>query len=259
MTTDVTRDLESTSSMHTAPGDTVKRRVLIAFGSKRGGTAEIAEAIAAALRERGLAVDCARASAVRDVARYDAVIVGGALYMFRWVREARRFVRIHTDELRARPVWMFSSGPLDASAGTTELPPVRGVAALMARVGARGHATFGGRLRSDATGFPAAAMAKKQAGDWRDWDRIRAWAHKTADTIEVTPRPAAAAPVRPARWTPGALGLLIGGGALLAWLAGEVAVLHSVHVLQLGYLAIAVVMLAVALHRRARPLAARLH
>jgi hypothetical protein len=101
-------------------------------------------------------------------------------------------------------------------------------------------------------------MAKQHAGDWRDWDRIRAWADQTADAIAMAPRPAAAPLVRPARWTPGALGLLICGAALLAWLAGEVAVLRSVHVLQLGYLAVAVVMLAVALHRRAHPLATRL-
>jgi menaquinone-dependent protoporphyrinogen oxidase len=47
--------------------------------------------------------------------------------------------------------------------------PVRGVAALMAHLGAEGHATFGGRLAADATGFPAAAMAKTHAGDWRSW------------------------------------------------------------------------------------------
>ena len=65
-------------------------------------------------------------------------------------------------------------------------------------------------------------------------------------------------PVREVRWTPGALGLLLGGGVLLAWLAGEIAVLRSVHALQLGYLAIAVAMLAVALHRRPRRVAASL-
>jgi menaquinone-dependent protoporphyrinogen oxidase len=82
------------------------RRVLVAYGSKRGGTAEIAEAIAAAMRERGLEVDCRHAAEVSDVGAYDAVIAGGALYMFRWVREARRFVARHAHALRGRPVWM---------------------------------------------------------------------------------------------------------------------------------------------------------
>ena len=46
--------------------------------------------------------------------------------------------------------------------------------------GARGHVTFGGRLRPDATGFPANAMARKLSGDWRDPDQIRGWAASVA-------------------------------------------------------------------------------
>ena len=253
MTADATRDLASSSFTRAASGGAGKRRVLIAFGSKRGGTAEIARAIAEALRDRGFEVDCVRAAEVRDVSRYDAVLVGGALYMYRRVREARRFVRRHADGLRTRPTWMFSSGPLDASAGAAELPPVRGVAAMMALVNARGHATFGGRLTPDAKGFPAAAMAKTQAGDWRDWDRIRAWAHATADAIEAAPRPAAAPPVRATGWSAASIGLLLGGTALLVWLASEIALLRTVHVLQLGYLALAIAMVATALLGRPRP------
>jgi menaquinone-dependent protoporphyrinogen oxidase len=175
------------------------KRVLVAFGSKRGGTAEIATAIADTLRARGLTVDCMRAAEARDVASYDAFVVGGALYAMRWIREARRFVVRNAATLRARPVWMFSSGPLDDSANRQSLRPVRGVAALMAHVGGRGHATFGGRLAPDATGFPAAAMAKTHAGDWRSWDQIKDWAGDIAQTLATQPQPAAPA-LRPTRW-----------------------------------------------------------
>jgi menaquinone-dependent protoporphyrinogen oxidase len=51
---------------------------------------------------------------------------------------------------------------------------------LLERIGARGHVTFGGRLAADAKGFPASAMAKTHAGDWRDPDRIRGWAAEVA-------------------------------------------------------------------------------
>jgi len=47
---------------------------------------------------------------------------------------------------------------------------------LMEQVGTQGHATFGARLLPGARGFPAGAMAKKHAGDWRHADRIRSWA-----------------------------------------------------------------------------------
>jgi ethanolamine utilization protein EutM len=49
----------------------------------------------------------------------------------------------------------------------------------------------------------------------------------------------------------GAVKAATDAGAAAARRVGDV---RSVHVLQLGYLAVAVVMLAVALHRRARPL-----
>ncbi len=45
----------------------------------------------------------------------------------------------------------------------------------MDQVHARGHVTFGGRLPADAKGFPASAMAKKNAGDWRDQEQVRSW------------------------------------------------------------------------------------
>ena len=54
-----------------------------------------------------------------------------------------------------------------------------------ARTGAREHVTFGGRLSVDARGFPASAMAKKSAGDWRDPERVRAWTHRIASQLRT--------------------------------------------------------------------------
>ncbi|MCP9977436.1 hypothetical protein LUX32_07120 [Actinomadura madurae] len=41
---------------------------------------------------------------------------------------------------------------------------------------ARGHITFGGRLTSDATGFLASKIAQRTSGDYRNRDRVDAWA-----------------------------------------------------------------------------------
>ena len=112
------------------------------------------------LREEGLEVDLVPPNQVKRLDEYEAVVVGGALYASRWHRAAKRFVKRHTGELRERPVFFFSSGPLDDSATKKDIPPVKRVQALMERVGARGHVTFGGRLSPDAKGFPASAMAK---------------------------------------------------------------------------------------------------
>jgi menaquinone-dependent protoporphyrinogen oxidase len=159
--------------------------VLVTYGSKRGGTEGLAQIVADCLSEEGFTVDITPAGKVRGVNGYDAVIVGGALYALRWHRAARRFVKRHTAELRLRPVYFFSSGPLDDSASQKDIPPVKGVEKLMRRVGAKGHVTFGGRLSSDAKGFPASAMAKKNAGDWRDPAQVRAWASSIAPALRT--------------------------------------------------------------------------
>jgi hypothetical protein len=80
-------------------------------------------------------------------------------------------------------VWFFSSGPLDDSADQEDIPATTQVADLAERVGAKSHVTFGGRLESDAKGFPGSAMAKTKSGDWRNPDRIRAWAVELATEI----------------------------------------------------------------------------
>ncbi len=149
--------------------------ILVVYGSKRGGTEGLANMVGEGLRRDGFIVEVAKARAVRSVAGYEAVIVGGALYAGRWHRDAKRFVKRNERQLREVPTYFFSSGPLDESAVTRDIPPVRGVQSLMDRVNARGHVTFGGRLAPDARGFPAAAMAKKLAGDWRDAQQVDSW------------------------------------------------------------------------------------
>jgi menaquinone-dependent protoporphyrinogen oxidase len=140
--------------------------------------------VADALRHEGFTVEVSPARAVRRLENYEAVIVGGALYAFRWHRDARRFVKRHARQLRDRPTYLFSSGPLDDSAAQKEIPPVKGVQQLMDKIGARGHVTFGGRLTPDAKGFPASAMAKKNSGDWRDPQYVQAWVHRIAADLQ---------------------------------------------------------------------------
>ncbi len=151
-------------------------RVLVAYATKLGSTREIAEFIGDTLRDRGLEVDVAPARTVTDLAPYQAVVLGSALYAAHWQREANRFVLRHTHALRMRPVWLFSSGPLDHSADAGVLPPAPSVAITTDPIGARDHRTFGGRLRADAPGIDSRILATHPTGDFRDWDAIRAWA-----------------------------------------------------------------------------------
>lgn len=152
-------------------------KVLVAYGTTNGSTARIAETVAEVLRKEGVPAEAVPAHSVTDVESYGAVVVGGGLYAGRWHKDARRFVRRHGRALAGRPLWFFSSGPLDASATEKDIPPVPGVRRAMTRLDAREHATFGGCLEEGAKGFLARKIVSSgKGGDFRDFERIEAWA-----------------------------------------------------------------------------------
>ena len=66
--------------------------VLVAYASKHGTTREVAEFVARTLECRGLAVELEEAARVDSVAHYEAVVVGGGLYMGKWHKDARRLL-----------------------------------------------------------------------------------------------------------------------------------------------------------------------
>jgi len=164
-------------------------RVLVAYGSKNGGTAGLAQMIGQELTASGFTAEVVPAAEVRGLDGYDAVVLAGALYAARWHRDARRFARRHATALRVRPLWLVSSGPIGPSADGPEPRPVRQVAALASSLGARGQVTFGGRLEAGAKGFVAGKMARKVAGDWRDPAKVHAWATGVTEELRRTHAP----------------------------------------------------------------------
>lgn len=167
------------------------RRILVSYGSKHGATAEIADAVAATLREAGLPVDVRAAGQVDSVAPYRAVILGSAVYAGRWRRDALRLLR--RPELGQLDVWLFSSGPVGEDQGDPEQrerwtkPPK--VEELGKRIGAHEHVGFGGMVAEDA-GFMRKRMARQtpaELRDRRDWTQIEAWARGIADTLKSRP------------------------------------------------------------------------
>ena len=156
---------------------------LVAYATKLGSNAEIAEVIAATLRDAG---HHAAAHAVREVEGlddWDAVILGSAIYAAHWQRDANRFVTKYREGLRSRPLWLFSSGPLDAGLARADLPLSPRAAEITADLGVRGHRTFGGRLLADAPVDPQ-VLATHPLGDFRDWEIIRAWARAIAEQLD---------------------------------------------------------------------------
>jgi menaquinone-dependent protoporphyrinogen oxidase len=159
-------------------------RFLVAYATKRGSTREIAEELSTALEQDGFDVTVSSAAEVGDVAPYDAVVLGSSVYLYRWHRAARRFVRAFATALAGRSVWLFSTGPLDDSASTGELAPGMDAMRAATQLAARGHRTFGDRLDPGTPGRLARSMASRGAeGDYRDMDQVRAWAHAIAAQV----------------------------------------------------------------------------
>ena len=159
-------------------------KVLVAYASKHGSTAEIALAVGETLRGLGLTVDCVDAGEVGDVESYDAVVLGSAVYMKRWRGDAKHFLRKHGKELSQRPFWVFSSGPIGDPSGdkpSWEEPPR--IVERAEALGVREHVIFGGRVPTDPHGPAQRAMVENtppQYRDRRDWDEIRGWASRIA-------------------------------------------------------------------------------
>ena len=169
-----------TASAEPAP---TGRRALVAFASKYGGNAEVAVAIGETMAGAGLHVDVCPAAEVPSLAGYDAVILGSGLYSATWLRDANKFIRTHRAALEGLPVWLFSSGPLDHSADTAELPMSPHVAEVLRDLPIRQHRTFGGRLLPETPEVKAGIVARHRIGDFRDFDRIRAWATAIAASV----------------------------------------------------------------------------
>ena len=155
--------------------------VLVGYATRYGSTQEVAEAVAATLRECGLEVDIQPMRKVRTLAGYSAVVLGAPLFMFRWHEDALRFLSRHREALMERPVAVFALGPVHDPYDEDEwqsshdqldkelakYPWLRPIALEM----------FGGKYDPAKLRFPVNLLAGKEpASDLRDWTSIRDWA-----------------------------------------------------------------------------------
>jgi len=159
--------------------------VLVGFSSRHGATAQIAEAIGAALVEHGVAAEVADVEELDGIVGYDAFVLGSAIYMGHWTKPARAFVGARGGELRDRPVWLFSSGPI-GDPPKPDGPDTTAIEAIMAATGAREHRLFAGRLDKSELGLKEGAAVRfvgAPEGDFRDWEAIREWTGEIAAEV----------------------------------------------------------------------------
>lgn len=173
--------------------------VLVAYATRHGATAGIAEHIAATLTDHGLTAEARPVEEVERLDGYDAVVLGGAAYMFHWLKPAVRFAKKHRAELSSRPVWLFSSGPLGTdrvdAQGNNVLESTRPKEfnELTTLLKPRGERVFFGAYDPEAppigigerlTRHLPAARDSFPAGDFRDWETISTWAEQIAAELD---------------------------------------------------------------------------
>jgi menaquinone-dependent protoporphyrinogen oxidase len=170
--------------------DKMDSRVLVAYATKYGATTEISEKIGQVLRQAGLDTDVLPVDRVTDAATYKAVVLGSAVYMGRWRKEAAKFLKSNEKVLTDRPVWFFSSGPMDFG-DPVELAEgwrfPKGLQPVADRIRPRDIAVFHGVLEMKKLNFLEKFMIKKveaPLGDFRDWETIASWATAIVDELK---------------------------------------------------------------------------
>ena len=169
----------------------MSEQVLVAYATKYGATAEIAQKIGEVFRQAGLAADVRPVAGVGDLRPYGAVVLGSAVYIGQWRKEAARFLKEREVELAQKSVWLFSSGP------TGEGDPVEltqgwkfpaKLQPIADRIGPRDIALFHGASDPDKLNFIEKWMLKNikvPVGDFRDWEAIVSWARTIAEELQA--------------------------------------------------------------------------
>jgi menaquinone-dependent protoporphyrinogen oxidase len=155
--------------------------VLVGYATQYGSTQEVAEAVAAALRENGLEVDIQPLRNVRSLAEYRAVVMGAPLLMFHWHKDALQFLARHRKDLTERPVAVFALGPThdpyEAQEWQDSRDQLNKELARFPWFKPAALEMFGGQYDPAKLRFPLNLFAGKEpASDLRDWAAIRAWA-----------------------------------------------------------------------------------
>jgi len=157
-------------------GDTI----LVAYATRYGSTAEVAEVVSDELRKSGATVDLRRVDEVDDLTPYRAVILGSPIYMGKWLPEAQVFVERHQKRLRDMPVAYFAVG-LTVMSGTPDaiMRAEASMGQVRMLVNPIDIGIFRGRLESSRLSVTDRAIIKlirAEAGDFRDLEAVRAWA-----------------------------------------------------------------------------------
>jgi len=162
-------------------------RILVAYASRKGSTAGIAQAVGKELETTGARVDVVELGKISTLAGYDAVVAGVPVYIGKVEKDISKFVAQHHDWLAKVPVAAFAVGiaPVAPRVEPAEkvqedlrkaLSPIKPVALTV----------FAGKLDPEKMSFIERKMTglmNVRTGDFRDWNAIAAWARELPEKL----------------------------------------------------------------------------
>lgn len=169
--------------------------VLIAYCSRSGSTAEVAEEIGRAITDAGAAVTVMPMAEVQSIAYHQPVILGSALYAGRFAKEAHQFFARFKQELENIRPWVFVLGPTENDPKHFAMADeqARKELAKFPWLHPADVRVFGGKFDPRHLNlsfpfnlvmkFPGNPMSRMPASDLRNWDWIRSWAKAIAEHL----------------------------------------------------------------------------
>jgi menaquinone-dependent protoporphyrinogen oxidase len=164
-------------------------KVLVAYASKYGATAQIAEKIALRLSSDCLSAVAQDVNDVSSLSEYTGIILGSGVYMGMWMKEAAEFLKTHESDLSKMPVWLFSDGPTGTGDPTELMKGWRfpeDLKSVANRIKPKDIIFFHGVIEMSKLKFAEKLIVKAlkaPIGDFRDWDMINAWADGIAKEL----------------------------------------------------------------------------
>lgn len=162
------------------------KKVLIAYVSKTGTTAEIVHVMTKVLMSHDLTVEAKGFDEVSDLKTYDAVIIGAPINGMRWVPEASQFCSRFESELKQKKVAMFAVSYLIIDGRETFKKAIRNSLTLFAdKTGAVATTIFSGRIEKEMPRLMGLLFGLKKGAplDYLDLDKVKEWTIKITDLI----------------------------------------------------------------------------
>jgi menaquinone-dependent protoporphyrinogen oxidase len=168
--------------------------LLIAYATRAGSTAEVAEAMGVSLREAGVMVEVQPMHLVESLQGWKSLILGAPLYAGHFPSEFHKFFTRHRETLAWLRPWCFVLGPIQ------NIPKEFEGARIQAENQLQKYPWFrpaeirilGGKFDPYTVPFPfslmrrlpASLIRKIPAGDIRDWSAIHKWAADIARQVK---------------------------------------------------------------------------